>query len=224
MPSQKDFKRLVRARMSKTGESYTAARARLLSLPAVKRPKPFAPADLAALAGMSDAAVKKATGCNWSKWVKALDHHGAPALSHREIARLIRDKYKTSSWWSQMIAVGYERIRGLRERGQRSGGTYTINKSGTFAVAVDELFAAFKPQGLARWLDGAKPTVRKATLSKSVRILWEAGTKVEVNFFRKGEAKSQDQLQHDGFPSKAAAETMRAWWQARFVALALQLR
>ncbi len=27
MPSQKDFKRLVRARMRKTGEAYTAARA-----------------------------------------------------------------------------------------------------------------------------------------------------------------------------------------------------
>jgi len=29
MPKDKDFKRLVRARMDKTGESYTAARARL---------------------------------------------------------------------------------------------------------------------------------------------------------------------------------------------------
>jgi hypothetical protein len=31
MTRQKSFKRLVRARMEKTGESYTAARARLLS-------------------------------------------------------------------------------------------------------------------------------------------------------------------------------------------------
>ena len=30
MPTQKDFKRLVRRRMQKTGESYTAARAQLL--------------------------------------------------------------------------------------------------------------------------------------------------------------------------------------------------
>ena len=30
MPTQKDLKRLVRGRMKKTGESYTAARARLL--------------------------------------------------------------------------------------------------------------------------------------------------------------------------------------------------
>ena len=30
MPTQKDFKRLVRTRMAKTGEAYTAARAQLL--------------------------------------------------------------------------------------------------------------------------------------------------------------------------------------------------
>jgi hypothetical protein len=33
MPTQKDFKRLVRARMAKTGEAYTAARAQLLRKP-----------------------------------------------------------------------------------------------------------------------------------------------------------------------------------------------
>jgi len=39
MPTNKDFKRLVRARMQKTGEAYTAARAQLLSRP----PAPTAP-------------------------------------------------------------------------------------------------------------------------------------------------------------------------------------
>jgi hypothetical protein len=36
MPINKDFKKLVRARMSKTGESYTAARAQLLRKPALR--------------------------------------------------------------------------------------------------------------------------------------------------------------------------------------------
>lgn len=229
MPAQKDLKRLVRARMRKTGESYTAARAQLLMtrLPAkakpVEPPKKVGPVDLAALAGMSDAAVKKATGCDWAKWVKSLDYHGAAALSHREIASLIRAKYKTSSWWSQMIAVGYERVRGLREKGQRSSGSYTATKSKTFPVAVDALFAAFQRPRLARWLDGAKPSVGKATAPKSVRMRWDDGTRVEVNFFAKGPGKSQAQLQHDGHPSKIAADMRRAWWTERFVALADEL-
>ena len=39
MPRNKDLKRLVRARMSKTGESYTAARSQILSK---SKPKPKA--------------------------------------------------------------------------------------------------------------------------------------------------------------------------------------
>ena len=228
MPKQKDFKRLVRTRMSKTGESYTAARAHLLTAraPAAPRPMattPIAATDLAALAGISDAALKKATGCNWTRWVTALDHHGAARMSHREIARLIHEKYKTSSWWSQMVAVGYERVRGVRVKGQRSGGSFTLNKSRTFGVAVGTLCAAFRAPRLARWLNGAAPSERKATPPKSVRWLWPDGTRVEVNFFVKGAERSQAQLQHDGFPSKAAADGMRAWWTERFVALAAEL-
>ncbi len=57
MTSQKDFKRLVRARMQKTGEAYTAARAKLLAKPSrtrntTKRAPSSAPAvDYAKLAG-----------------------------------------------------------------------------------------------------------------------------------------------------------------------------
>lgn len=48
MPKNKDLKRLIRARMEKTGESYTAARSHLLS-----KDLPL-PAEYAQLAGMRD--------------------------------------------------------------------------------------------------------------------------------------------------------------------------
>src|ERR1043165_425387 len=82
MPTNKDFKRVVRARMRKTGESYTAARAQLLrSTPsrAPAAPAAVTPANYALAAGISDAALKKATGCSWERWVKALDHDEAYA-------------------------------------------------------------------------------------------------------------------------------------------------
>ena len=91
MPIQKDFKRLVRARMKKTGESYTAARARLLerrpkraSGPAAAPAQATAPsvADYARISGFSDAVIKARTGCTWKKWVDSLDYHGARAMSH----------------------------------------------------------------------------------------------------------------------------------------------
>jgi hypothetical protein len=73
MPANKDFKRLVRGRMQKTGESYTTARAQLRKhKPAVASSAP-SPAEYAKLAGKSDAVLKEKTSRNWERWVKALD-------------------------------------------------------------------------------------------------------------------------------------------------------
>ncbi len=223
MPTQKDLKRLVRARMRKTGESYTAARAQLIArrAPAVK-PAAREP-DYAALAGMSDAAVKKATGCPWKRWVGALDALGAASLSHPEIARLVAERFKVSGWWSQSVTVGYERIRGLRDKGQRRGGGYEVSKSRTFPVSIDVLYGAFAPRRLARWLDGARPALRKATEAKSMRFTWEDGTKVEAYFLKKGDHKSQVALQHRELRSRADAERMRAFWTERLAALGQEL-
>ena len=57
MTTDKDFKRLVRSRMQKTGESYTAARSRLLA-----RPRTPASPDYEKLSGVSDATIKDKTG------------------------------------------------------------------------------------------------------------------------------------------------------------------
>ena len=61
MPTNKDFKRLVRRRMHKTRESYTSARAQLLEMGSSKTRRTTAPVDYAKLAGMSDTALKAKT-------------------------------------------------------------------------------------------------------------------------------------------------------------------
>jgi hypothetical protein len=136
MPTNKDFKRLVRARMQKTGEAYTTARARLLQKTA--SPKP----NYTKLAGRSDAVLKANTGCTWERWVKALDRVGAHAWPHRRIARYVHETYKVPGWWSQTVTVGYERIKGLRAVGQRRDGTFEATKSKTFAVPLPRLYRA----------------------------------------------------------------------------------
>ena len=60
MTRQKSFKRLVRSRMEKTGESYTAARAALL---AAKEPKAIEGPALS----MSDEAIRRTTGRGWEE-------------------------------------------------------------------------------------------------------------------------------------------------------------
>lgn len=208
MPKQKDLKRLVRARQKKTGESYTAARARLREKASTA--KSAAPEVLAALAGTNDATVAEKTGRNWKEWVRLLDRAGAAKLEHGAIARIVHEEHGVPSWWSQTVAVGYERIRGLRERGQRRDGTYEVSKSKVYPVPVAELWTAFCR--CDRWLGGAKLRMSKATKPKSMRMRWSDGTPVEANFLDKGPGKSQVQLQHRQLPSRAEAERMRVFW------------
>jgi len=220
MPTNKDFKRLVRARMQKTGESYTAARARLLTKQQVT-PKQARTPDYARLAGMmSDAALKAKTGCPWERWVRALDRVQAYTWPHRRIAEYVHEKYKVPGWWSQTVTVGYERIKGLRAIGQRRDGGFEATKSKTFAVALSRLYRAWSDAGTrARWLPGVDLTVRRATRHKSMRITWPDKSSVQVGFAARSAAKSQVQVQHAKLPDRQASTRMKQFWAERLGAL-----
>ena len=220
MPKQKDLKRLVRTRMQKTGESYTSARAQVTRTQSTSKP----PAEYAALAGMSDDAVRAKTGKTWRQWVKVLDAIDAHTLPHREIAAHVHATYDLTSWWSQTVTVGYERIRGLRETGQRRDGAYETNKSRTFPVAVAKLHRSFADSRVrARWLGDIAVRVRKSTPPRSVRLTWPDGTNVEATFTDKG-PKAQVAVQHGKLKSKAEAERLKAWWGERLDALGALLK
>jgi uncharacterized protein YndB with AHSA1/START domain len=219
MPKNKDLKRLVRSRMSKTHESYTTARVQLLKKKVPSKAE--SETDLAALAGMSDDAVRAKTGRSWREWVRVLDAIDATAMPHRDIAKHVYEKHGVPGWWAQTVTVGYERIRGLREVGQRRGGGYEANASKTLPIPISKLYRAFStPRSRSRWLPGAKLTVRRATSDKSIRITWGDGTSVEATFTAKGSEKSQVAIQHRKLPAKADAARMKAYWRERLDALA----
>jgi uncharacterized protein YndB with AHSA1/START domain len=204
MPKQKDLKRLVRARMQKTGEAYTAARLHVVK---PTEPEP----DYAQIAGLSDDSVSNATGRTWVEWVRLLDAERAAEKPHGEITACVAS-HGTPSWWTQMVTVGYERIRGLRAIGQRRDGGYTATKSRTFPVPVETLFEAFaKARTRAKWLP-VKVTVRSSTAPKSMRMAWADGTVVLVGFLGKGEAKSAVAIEHQKLADKATADAMKATW------------
>lgn len=239
MPTNKDFKRLVRGRMQRTGESYTSARANLLkkaggaavaagaaTREAAASAASAAPpaADYAKVAGMSNETLKAKTGCTWDKWVWALDRVKAHQWPHGEIAEYVVEKYKIDGWWAQTVTVGYERIRGLRERGQRRSGEYEATKSRTMPVSLTKLYRAFSlPRLRSQWLPDVTVTVRKATSNKSIRITWEDGTSVEGWFTSKERSKAQVAVQHRKLPGKEAANRMNQFWTERLDALAEML-
>jgi hypothetical protein len=219
MPRNKDQKRVIRNRMKKTGESYTAARVQILSKPTVRRPA-VRSVDYATLAGMSDEKIAAKTGHTWREWVRLLDGDNAAAMPHGKIAALLHGKHRVGDWWAQTVTVGYERIKGLRERGQRRDGAYEVNKSRTFDVPVSALFHVWAADSIReRWLGGVRSTVRTATAPKSLRLQWPDGAVVVVGFTAKSPTKSVVSLAHTKLPSKAAADEARRFWTSRLEAL-----
>ena len=214
MTRQKSFKRLVRTRMAKTGESYTTARAVLL---AAEQPSSTeAPALV-----ISDDAIRQRTGRGWEEWFDLLDGWGAFERPHKEIAREVAAELgiEPLAWNTQAITVSYERARGLRAVGERVDG-FGITASKTVGVPVDRLFDAFVSEALRkRWLpDDLRE--RTATKPKSARFDWGDGeTRVNVTFTAKGEAKATVALEHLRLADAEEAERMKSFWRERMATL-----
>ena len=228
MPRNKDLKRLVRARMKKTGEAYTSARAQVLRKSKGKSATRVAAAasgsvvkqDYAALAGMSDASIKAKTGCNWERWVKTLDRWGADKKPHRDIATMVSKTWKLDGWWAQTVTVGYERIKGLRARGQRRDGTYEATKSRTFDVPVTALYDAWADKSVRdRWLDDTNAKVRTATAPKSIRLGLADGSILAVGFLPKGKTKSSVAVSQNKLPDRETATRLKQYWSDKLDAL-----
>jgi hypothetical protein len=219
----KDLKRLVRARMAKTGESYTAARAVLVARNSDTTPPPAAapPARWPELAGISDEAVQAKTARSWREWVGLLDAAEAFGLSHKEIAKHISATHpEVGPWWAQSVTIGYERIRGLRDIGQQRGGSYDANKSRTYPVDVSTLYGMFADaRRRRRWLGEGLKRIRTSRVDTSMRVDWIDGTQVNFTFTAKGPAKSTVALQQVKLPDRDAVEAAKAAWQQRLDAL-----
>ncbi len=215
MTTQKIFKRRVRARMAKTGESYTAARRILISNG--DRPETAA---TAFEPSVSDERLKEATGHGWEHWFGLLDGWGATARTHTDMARWLGDEHGVPGWWRQTITVGYEQARGLRAPGQHADG-WSVTASKTLAVPVERAFDAFLDDALReRWLPGAGMRLRTATAPRTARYDWEDGsTRVNVGFTARGAAKCQVALEHERLPDAETAGEMKTWWRERIAVL-----
>ncbi|MGZ8581285.1 MAG: hypothetical protein ACXWW9_08385 [Actinomycetota bacterium] len=220
MTAQRSFKRLVRTRMSKTGESYTAARATLLS--AASDPKVPGKPPLAT----SDESIRQRTGRGWEEWFDLLDEWGAADKPHREIARWVADQLGVEplAWNAQAITGSYERARGGRAVGQHEDG-FRVSASKMVAVPVERLFDAFvEPAKRMRWLPDGELRKRTATKPKSARFDWgNDGQRVHVTFAAKGGDRSTMTLSHERLADAAERDRMKVYWRERTAALKQEL-
>jgi hypothetical protein len=215
MTEHKSFKRLVRARMEKTGESYTAARAMLL--------RADEPAAAPALKlATSDERIRERTGRGWEQWFAMLDEWGATERPHREIALWLAEQQGLHplAWNVQAVVSSYELTRGVREVGEKDDG-FVVTASRTVAVGVEQLYDAFVEERLRqRWLSDAELSARTATRPRSARFDWAGGpTRVNVTFLAKGQQKSTVALEHRRLSDAAEADRMKGYWRERLASL-----
>jgi hypothetical protein len=228
MTSQKTFKRRVRARAAKTGESFTAARVQLLTKSDRNGQAPEAPPpDAAEVVQMpvSETALVKATGHGWEHWFALLDAWGGTQRTHTEIAAHVHDVLGVPSWWSQGVTVGFERARGMRALYQRGGEGFSVNASFTVSVPIERVSAAFMDEAQrARWLPDGTVKPRSMRPNKGATFDFLAPpSRVMAWLLAKGPSKTQAGVEHSRLPSARSVEEMRAFWRARFSELKAQL-
>jgi len=217
MPTQKILKRRVRARMTKTGESYTAARRQLLrkatepAAPPIEQPIAEIPADALLVA---DESMQRATGQGHAEWFALLDAWGATDHNHTEIATWLREGKGVPGWWAQNITVSYERARGMRRVHQMANG-FSISVTRTVAVDPERALAAFTSVARRRrWLPGAGMRQRPTRAALTARFDWsDPKSRVVVNVVPKGDGKTLVAVGHEQVPDAESAERLKAHWR-----------
>ena len=159
----------------------------------------------------TDEAVKAKTGKVWGEWFKILDKAGAKKMKHQEITAVLRER-GVGPWWNQMVAVGYEQERGLREKFQKCTGEFSASGSRTMAAPMAKAFAAWTDDKLRKkWLPDGKLEITTATPGKWVRGRW-GDSRLSVGFYAKGGAKTQVAVDHGKLADSKESAKMKDYW------------
>ncbi len=166
-------------------------------------------------------ALQRTTGRDRAGWFAVLDAWGAAGRTYKETAGWLQTEHGLSAWWAQKLTVEYEEARGVRARGSRGDGTYTVTASKSIAAPAQRLYEAFAdPTVRARWLPDAPVRERTMRPGRSARFDWgDDGERMSVSFVPSGPAKTQVGVEHARLPSEAAAADAKAAWRDRLAAL-----
>jgi hypothetical protein len=213
MTTHKSFKRLVRARMAKTGESYTTARSRLLAA-ADKEPV----ADEVPRLACSDERIRERTGRGWEEWFALLDSWGAESMPHTALTRRLGELRGADplAWDVQAIVASYEWTRGTRGVGERVGRDgWVASASRTIAASAEASFMAIvDPSQRAGWLPDLELHERTVNKPVSARFDVEDGrTRLVVSVTPKDDGRSMVNVEHTRLAGGDERDAQKAFWR-----------
>ena len=136
-------------------------------------------------------------------------------MNHKEIVAYITKTFPINAWWCQMVAVGYEKHKGLRLENERTDG-FQISASKTIAKSVSQIFPLFhQPAKRKKWLN-YPVTLKSAIENKKIRMIWEDNqSTVEITFAPRGEEKCTVIIQQSKLKNKTTADKMKKFWKEK---------
>jgi hypothetical protein len=171
----------------------------------------------------SDASLLESTGSDWKKWCIVLDKQGARDLSHTELARMVNTLHSAGSWWSQTIAVGYERLSGKRQLYGQADGTFTASVSKTLSAEPASVYAMMTDDKKRMQWAPDPCTLRSATPHKSVRLESSDGMRVTALLQLKPKDKTLVALEIAKLPAFETVALVKEKWRGALEKLAATL-
>jgi len=188
--------------------------------PRVERARRAPPNVDTSLFPCGDDALRAATGKGWNEWLALLDASGAAAkgLDHQRLLDLTMQSLpETAGWWGQMVSVGYERVRGLREKHESCNGEFQATLSKTFSVPLFAAFAAWADASIrGEWLDAPDLSFTKLNAGRNIRARWPDGSLLDIRFNATGPDRCQIVVDTMKLNDGEAVQQAKAFWQAQF--------
>jgi hypothetical protein len=241
MTQAKKLKKVIRARVAKTGERYTTARRHVLASRERRSTRSKARTarrpSASPVAAVAEARIRERTGHDLDHWYAVLDAFGAAQKGHTASARHLAKDHGVEGWYTQAITVSYERARGLRAKNQRLGGHYAVTVSKVLDVPLERVADALsRPAERSAWLRGSDPAIEKGLRealsgekARTVRIRPDKlatlrypaadGERIELYVSPKTGGRSSIAVAVTKIPSALAMEAQRAAWRRAFEGL-----
>ncbi len=183
---------------------------------------------------IKEESVRAKTGRGREEWFSLLDAWGAMEKGHVPTAKHLEAAYDLTGWWAQTVTVEHERVRGLREVGQR-GEEFVATVRRTIRASPEAAYAALtEPDHLSRWFgqdaradlrvdgryankDGDRGEFLCLDRPKRIKYTWEnpdhaPGSMVEIWIDPKDELKSLIRLEHSRLKSREEFEDLKSGW------------
>ena len=159
------------------------------------------------------AAVQRATTRTWEEWLVTLDEDGMKGKAHVDVVKHLVQQHGLTSWWSQMVCVGYEQARGQRVVHEKATGDFEISVSRTLEGTASEVFRSFNDPTRRGWCPVQDYVVRTTIAPRSLRLGMPDGSLVSVSIERKGSVRCAIEVQQSKLADAAAADRAKSMWR-----------